>query len=100
MYASTFVTASSAIVTVISTGTTWANTKHVSLNDPKRLYLSNLSTSVTVFVGGESMTTASVGYALFPTNRVDLPLTRESDAIKVLTSAGVSAVVTVLANNS
>lgn len=93
-FASTVITASDPGTAILSSATTWANTKGASLYDPVVLTLKNHSTATNAAINASSAST--VGLLVGPEQTLDVTFTKEGDALFVFTT-GVD--LGVIANN-
>lgn len=91
---STQIACSTAPAAVLSSATTWANNLGGTLYQPSRLWISNHSTAVSVYLS-HSNSTAAAGFGLPPLATIDLALRRD-DSLFALTSAGATATLGVL----
>ena len=96
MFSSTQIALSSVPAIIISSATTWANTRGASASGPINLHVFNLSTAVSVFLGSSS--TAAAGFPLGATAANRFTIVRQGDALFGMTSAGATATIGVLAD--
>lgn len=93
----TIIDLTSVVVTVISSATTWANTKGASLNDPISLVIHNPAAIPVRITGNSAATTASAGMTVLTTGYASYELKRGSDALFAITSNS-TATITVQAD--
>lgn len=98
-YQTTQISASSAVTALLSTATTWAHNRGASPNQPMRLYVSNLSSAVSVAIKGSSDSTVAEGYWLPPLTKEVFLVYRDEDRLFCQTTAAATAVLGVLADN-
>lgn len=91
----TSITVTTTPTVIFSTATTWASLRGASITDPTPFSVFN-DGAARVYLSGTNQTTASLGFPLLSSGTWSASLLK-SDAVSVVTSAGASSTVHVMA---
>lgn len=84
---------STALATILSSATTWANTRGASLEDPLSLVLFNPSAIQVRVTDNSAATTATIGMPLLSSGYRNEGITREGRALFAFTTASTATLI-------